>query len=164
MSLVQIKMHHGIIKKGGFFSLPSQQQFLNTNHLSLERNSSILTLCMLLWGTQHLLWDQHLKKTLQLWILQIAGTATHYFSGENIGDRVQCNKLKISHVRTKRCNRHSKPCGAPQKSNCTMDIGTFRRNHWKLFEWQKSHQAIPHWCTVLEAIIGSWIRHWSLVI
>lgn len=58
-----------------------------------------------------------------MWSLLIAGTVTHYFSTENIGDKVQCNKLKIPHVRTKRYNPgklHSKPCDAPQNSNWTL--------------------------------------------
>lgn len=167
MSLVQIKMHLGIIKKGGFFfsSFPaavpqhkpfvSGKKFKNVNPVYAPMGYTVPPV------------RKHLKETLQMWTLLIAWTVTHYFSGENIGDRVQCNKLTIPHVRTKRYNTgklHSKPCDAPQNSNWTLDIGTFIRNHWKLSEWQKSHQTIPYWCTVLEAIIDSWIRHWSLVI
>lgn len=125
MSLVQIKMHLGIIKKGEVFfsSFPaavpqhkpfvSGKKFKNVNPVYAPMGYTAPPV-----GTA-------LKGHLAVVDLADVGLADSWNCNpllfcENIGDRVQCNKLEMPHVRTKRYNPeklHSKLCGAPQNSN-----------------------------------------------
>lgn len=143
MSLVQIKMHLGIIKKGIFFSsfpaaVPQHKPFV-----SGKKIKNVNPVCAPVGYTTHpvgttLSGDLFSGAScLESSTLQIAGTVTQFFLPDHTDDKVQCNQSEVFHVCTKRYDPgklHSKPCGAPQNSNRWSEFGTFRKNHWKLSE------------------------------
>lgn len=125
MSLVQIKMHLGIIKKGGFFfsSFPaavpqhkpfvSGKKFKNVNPVFAPVGYTASPVGTTFEGDLEVV-DLADVDLTDSWI------CNPLLSGENIGSRVQSNKLKAPHVRTKKYNPeklHSKSCGAPQNSD-----------------------------------------------
>lgn len=127
MSLVQIKMHLGIIKKGLFFffsSFPaavpqhkpfvSGQEFKNVNPVCAPVGYTAPPVGSTITGD---LCSE--GGCLVEWTSQIAGTITQSFAPERIDGKAQCNKLKVLHIRTKRYNPGNlrrKPCGVPQNS------------------------------------------------